>query len=395
MAAAGGVESCSSTSGSAVTDASASDAAAVVEAAETDTSSATDATLDREASAPRDAGMIDDTLADTMAVDAAAVPDASPTGCPTDGGIPEDLSCTGLYSDWTTKTIASDVAAYTPGLVFWSDGAVKSRWIYLPAASRIDTTDPDNWVFPAGTKIWKQFVVELVETRLLWKQPTGFIFLVYRWSADGSSARRLETGETNVNGTTYEIPSTVACYRCHGGRPDSVLGFDLVGLGTSAAQGVTLGGLAAQGRFTQPLPLTNVVIPEDFTGKAAAALGWLHVNCGVTCHNANSGADAVASGLYMKLLAGEILSPDAGPGQVGQLDTYATAVNVTAHLVPNGTQYMRIAPGNSTQSLVPLFDLSRDASTGFSPMPPIVSHVPDTAGVALVTAWIDALGHDP
>jgi hypothetical protein len=314
-------------------------------------------------------------------------------GCPTDGGIPDDLSCTGLYGDWATKTIAADAIPYTPGLVFWSDGAVKTRWIYLPPGTQIDTTDPDEWAFPVGTKIWKQFVVggALVETRLIWKTDSlDWTYLDYRWSSDGSTATRLDDGETNVNGTTYEIPATNKCATCHQGRTDIVLGFDFIGLGVAGAQGVTLATLTSGGQLTQPLPATTVTIPEDSTGQAAAALGWLHVNCGSSCHNKNPSSAAGQTHLYMKLLSTQ-LYPDGGTAQVPQLDTYTTSVNVLSIDEPNGVQYPRIAPGDAGASLMPLMDLSRGDASIFKAMPPLVSHVPDTAGVALVQAWIGAL----
>jgi hypothetical protein len=314
-------------------------------------------------------------------------------GCPTDGGIPDDLYCTGLYGDWATKTIAADAIPYTPGLVFWSDGAVKTRWIYLPPGSQIDTSDPDDWTFPVGTKIWKQFVVDgaLVETRLIWKTDSlDWTYLDYRWSADASTATLLTQGETNVNGTTYEIPATNKCEVCHQGRNDVVLGFDFIGLGVVGAEGVTLATLTAAGQLTQPLPATSVTIPEDSTGKAAAALGWLHVNCGSSCHNTNVTSGAIQTHLYMKLLAAE-LYPEGGAGQVAHLDTYTTAVNVLSIVTPGGVEYARIAPGDAGASLMPLMDLARGDASIFNPMPPLVSHIPDEAGVALVQAWIQAL----
>jgi hypothetical protein len=329
--------------------------------------------------------------ADDGGADASAAGDG---GCPDDGGVPDDLACTGLYSDWATKTIASDAVAYTPALVFWSDGAIKTRWLYLPPGATIDTSDMDNWVFPVGTKIWKTFALgtQIVETRLIWKQAQGWVFLDYRWSADGSSATRLDDGETNVNGTTYEIPATSVCIQCHGGRADSVLGVDLLGLGLAGAQGVTLATLAAQGSFTKNPPQTTISIPEDSTMKAAAALGWLHVNCGSSCHTA--GAQGGATRLYLKLLAGQISGADGGPASVTALDSSTTTVNVLSNVTPNGHQYKRIAPGDSADSLVPLMALSRNGESdgGFTQMPPIVSHVPDVVGEAPVSAWIDALG---
>jgi hypothetical protein len=36
--------------------------------------------------------------------------------------------------------------------------------------------------------------------------------------------------------------------------------------------------------------------------------------------------------------------------------------------------------------------LSRDVDSGFQPMPPLVSHIPDSVGEAPLSAWINALG---
>ena len=47
-----------------------------------------------------------------------------------------------------------------PTEALWSDGAVKRRFIYLPPGTTIDTTNMDEWVFPVGTKFWKEFSVD-------------------------------------------------------------------------------------------------------------------------------------------------------------------------------------------------------------------------------------------
>jgi hypothetical protein len=317
--------------------------------------------------------------------------------CPTDGGIPNDLACTGLYSDWATKTIATGVQAYTPSYLLWSDGALKQRWVSFPALPQgtIDTSNMDDWVFPVGTKVWKQFALgtQIIETRLLWKTASQWNALDYRWSSDGRSATRLVDGETNVNGTTYEIPPENQCVSCHGGRLDMLLGVDLIGLGAPGGAGLRLADLVTQGRLTQAPPATTITIPEDTTTIAAPALGYLHVNCGVTCHNSNPSAWAAFTGLRMKLLAGQLYPADGGTGRVNQLDTYLTAVGVNATVdFPNGMTYMRIDPGNAALSLIPLNALARAPNQGaFDPMPPIISHQADTAGMANVQAWINAL----
>jgi hypothetical protein len=71
-----------------------------------------------------------------------------------DADLPDTLAATGLYSNITQKTLSSNVKPYTPGLTFWSDGASKSRYLYLPPGQKIDNSDMDEWVFPVGTKVW-------------------------------------------------------------------------------------------------------------------------------------------------------------------------------------------------------------------------------------------------
>ena len=58
---------------------------------------------------------------------------------------------------------------------FWSDGAVKDRWIGLPNGSSIVVQSDKDWDFPAGTVLRKDFRLSgrLVETRLLMRHPDG------------------------------------------------------------------------------------------------------------------------------------------------------------------------------------------------------------------------------
>src|ERR1700722_5624864 len=145
--------------------------------------------------------------------DGGTAEDAGDCGIGT-SGEPTDLGCTGLYSDWATKTVASNVNEFAPGYTLWSDGAQKTRWIYLPPGQTIDTSNMDEWVFPVGTKLWKEFKLPVgdsatpirLETRLLWKRGNNDWYrTTYRWSDDGqTSATELTTGELDANGDGYE-----------------------------------------------------------------------------------------------------------------------------------------------------------------------------------------------
>src|SRR5258708_4533493 len=79
---------------------------------------------------------------------------------PSDGidrNNPPPLFDTGLCVDRACTQISPDVHTYTPQFPLWADTASKRRWYKLPAGTQIDTTDMDHWVFPVGTKFWKEF----------------------------------------------------------------------------------------------------------------------------------------------------------------------------------------------------------------------------------------------
>ena len=304
---------------------------------------------------------------------------------------PLDLACTGLYSDFTNKVVAPGVEPFAPGYVFWSDGALKSRWIALPAGQKIDTSSMDDWTFPVNTRIWKEFSLVLggiptrVETRLLWKQAPGVWYrTTYRWSADGTtSATELTSGEMNVAGTTYEIPSQLECADCHGGRPSGVLGFEAMALSAPAATGLTMAQLVSQNLVTTP-PTGSVTIPGDPT--AQAALGWLHINCGVACHN-DTGGLASATNFWMRLNVGSLSS-------VQTTDTYTTGWNVPdqGYPIPGATKTYRFHACDVPESAAYYRADLRNGVNGTPPgtqMPPIVTHVVDNTDVAALAAWIN------
>src|SRR4051812_29484184 len=258
-------------------------------------------------------------------------------------GAPTDVFCIGLYADHDASHHAATAVAYEPGVTFWSDGAAKQRFFYLPPGSKIDTSNMDSWKFPVGTKAFKEFRWQgkLVETRLLWKRSdTVWENATYIWDADGKEAK-LNTikGPTLLDGG-YEIPSAIkVCNKCHGGGADHLLGIEAVSLALPTAQGVTLTSLAADGSLSAPPSKTTIALPEDSTGKAAAALGYLHANCG-SCHS-----DRGISGftqLHTRLRAEQFWPPAGGaPLTVATSDAYVSGVNQDVTL----TTFQQAFPG--------------------------------------------------
>jgi hypothetical protein len=320
--------------------------------------------------------------------------DASDGGCGALGAMGEatELRCTGLYSDWATKTVSPDVVEYDPGLHLWSDGAVKTRWIYLPPGGAtdggrmpIDTSNMNEWTFPVGTKLWKEFVLggKRVETRLLWKQDVGAWYrTTYAWAPDGSTATELMTGMLDADGDGYEIPTQTECNTCHNGRLDGVLGFEAVSL-ASADASPSLSAIASLGWITEA-PDASLAIPGNAVD--VAALGYLHANCGIACHNAGSGM-ARGTGFHMRLDVATLAT-------VETTDTYTTGVNQATRLgfqIAGDDPTLRLAPYDAGASCVD-FRMSHrdgqgDAGMG-TQMPPIDTHKIDDAGVAIIEQWI-------
>jgi len=307
--------------------------------------------------------------------------------------LPGELRCTGLYSDWASRTLRCGVQPYTPAHQLWSDGAEKHRYVWLPPGETIDVTNPDDFVFPVGTRFWKEFHVgpagsqRLGETRYLLKVKGGWLYTAYVWSADGTTAIQANDGIDDLFGSGHTVPTRDQCKTCHSGRRDYVLGWDFVMLGEGAS-GVTARMLAEGGRFGQVEPSwLELSIPGDAVERSA--LGYLHANCGTSCHNETTNATAKPSGLFLRLEAAEmvsVLSTDAARSGINRLPSpNADYQDLT---LPDAGDFYDFRPLDPERSL----SLARMAYRGsVTAMPPIASHAVDPEGVALVKAWVESM----
>ncbi|XXX80227.1 PQQ-dependent sugar dehydrogenase [Sorangium sp. So ce134] len=314
------------------------------------------------------------TSSSTGASSSAAHPCADPAALPPDPTPPERLSETGLYADIATRSRAANTLEFRPAYELWSDGAAKRRFVYLPRCSTIDTSDMDHWSLPVGTRFWKEFRAEgvAVETRLIHRFGPGiddWVFAAYAWDPSGRDAFLVEDGVEDARGTRHDIPRTADCWECHGKLPERVLGFSALQL-SHQGSGETIRSLSNAGWLTVPMP-GGFRPPGDAT--AAAALGYLHANCG-NCHN-----DTGVATLRTRLLAADTT--------VESTDTYATGVGVTPSFWESGVVH-RITAGDPESSAV----VRRMAHRGSrAQMPPIGSEIADAAGLAAVRAWIGGL----
>jgi hypothetical protein len=305
-------------------------------------------------------------------------------------GLPDDVACIGLYTDVRAKRISPEVRQYAPAVPLWSDGSGKQRWIHLPPGTRIDATTPGEWVFPIGTKFFKEFRVHgrRIETRLFQKvREDRWVRATYEWNRSETRAVRSAGGDrpgVRLNGVDYHIPTERECDLCHGGREDRILGFEAISLGLPAAQGVTLRTLIEDDLIAPEPTRTELRVGDDGTGVGAPVLAWLHINCGVSCHNDNQNSEAYSSGLRMKLYPDEL---DGRPSR--QFDAVQTTVGVATKTKRFGENQKRITPGAPESSLLYRFVSSRGSEK--DQMPPIASKVVSVDDVLLIREWIEAM----
>ena len=309
---------------------------------------------------------------------------------------PARLADTGLYADPTTKTLAPGVFPFSPQYPLWSDGAVKRRWIRLPAGRAIDASDPDAWVLPIGTRIWKEFAfARRIETRYMERTASGeWLYATYRWNEEETEAtlapaRGVKRAAESRPGVPYGLPSVADCRACHESGAAPVLGFAALQLSSDRDPlaphatppepgSVDLEELLRRG-LVAGLPATIAAHAPRVraeTPTARAALGYLHGNC-AHCHNARS---PIANlGLFLDVKVD------------GTCDALTSAVGHPSQYRPTGTSIdSRIVPGDPGASLLITRIASRDSPRQ---MPPLGTHLVDEEAVALLTRWIaDELG---
>lgn len=305
--------------------------------------------------------------------------------------VPSTLSQTGLYADIREHRIADDVLAFSPQYPLWTDGARKERWIRLPPGTSIDAGDVDAWIFPIGTRIWKEFAFERrAETRSMELGDDGrWSFATYAWNEEQTEAhlapqRGLRGVCESIDGAQHDLPSVFDCRACHEGHRTAVLGFSALQLSSDRdplaphaekiqTNDVDLRQLVERG-WLRNLPnefLEHAPTIDAHSATARAALGYLHGNCS-SCHNSHGALAELGLDLESSLARGSAVE--------------RTTLDVLSRFrladLPNG---VRIAPGEPERSV-----LFRRLSTRnpLVQMPALGTHVVDARAVELLREWI-------
>lgn len=310
--------------------------------------------------------------------------------------FPATLTETHLFTDVRDLSPAPGLIPYEPNVPFWSDYAVKRRWMIIPdGTSQITWSRDGSWTFPTGT-IWvKHFDMEMtrgnpatkkrLETRLIVKNSSGIYGVSYRWNDDQTEASLVEDSGADLDlaitesGTPrtqrWHIPSRAECLICHTPQAGYALSFNTRQLNRTNTlygfNGNQLDLFNNSGLFSNPIERPNVLPrhlrPDETTSPVEARVrSYLDVNCAY-CHK--SGGTA----------------PTAWDGRASLTLDQTGLLNATPISNGGNTANKLIVPGDLSHSIV----YSRIALTnGFTRMPPLATNETDPASIALLNEWI-------
>ncbi|MFO1254199.1 MAG: SO2930 family diheme c-type cytochrome [Sphingomonadaceae bacterium] len=247
-------------------------------------------------------------LAAALLVSAAALA-ARPAAAPvndaavTAPGFPQTLGEFHFFGDAAATRPAGGVTPYRLNTPLWSDGAEKTRFVYVPAGQQARSQGDGLLDLPVGSALIKHFAFggKLVETRVLLHRADGWVALPYVWNAEQTEARLALAGKRIALVTpagqaiSYGVPNKNQCKDCH--NLDNVT----MPIGPKAynlsAQWLT--AFARAGKLDRvPAVARRIPLWEDRARVpvADAARGYLDANC-AHCHNPRGAASN--SGLYL------------------------------------------------------------------------------------------------
>jgi len=330
--------------------------------------------------------------------------------------FPRRLSESGLFASVKENVPAPGLIPYELNMPFWSDYAVKDRYIALPQGGKVKFHEHDKWEFPLGTVFVKTFWMHRdraaladplrLETRLLVRSSAGWAGYTYVYNDDQSDAVLLEGSAVKSievktkRGTIsqpYYFPSRTDCMACHTKAEGFVLGMTtrqmnhMLHYQQQSENQMEL--LSRLGIFTDPVPKpvdeldqfpdwrfgnldrsqddrhreSVLEMPQGDTAELSRA--WLEVNC-ATCHRPGGIAPGGRDLRYA--------TPLEKMNLIGKRPLHGQMTP------PDGSV---LSPGQPLNSEIFL----RAAHRGDRQMPPLASNVADPRGVEIVRRWIESL----
>ncbi len=208
------------------------------------------------------------------------------------------------------------VLPYAPISELFTDYAEKKRFIWMPSNAMAQyNSDHEIPEFPVGTILIKNFYYDqfspnnsehIIETRLMIRKASGWIFADYIWNENQSEAEfdldgSFQDIEFQHNGnnyqTSYRIPSETECHSCHKiNEQNSPIGVKPQSLNSSISfDGIQQNQLAKWKEFgyleSYPSSIETVVDWEDPNENMDERIrSYLDINC-AHCHTDGAHCD--------------------------------------------------------------------------------------------------------
>ncbi|MDH7912344.1 PQQ-dependent sugar dehydrogenase [Winogradskyella sp. SYSU M77433] len=325
---------------------------------------------------------------------------------------PQLLSQTGIFTDLSTLEVEDGFVPYELYEPFWSDGALKRRWIAVPnndgvhsgPNEQIQYSEYGDWVFPSGTVIVKHFdlkiddndpsVTKKIETRVSVVGDDGnMYFLTYNWNEQETDAV-LQTTSTEepveiatVGGGTriqdWFFPSNSNCIDCHNEANKGSLGLKARYLNTdytypetglTGNQLVTLSHLGIIDESITDTDTEDIITNKPLNDTNASldekARSYLDLNCAYCHRHDNSNRAEFDLRYFNTLEATELLTA----GVLSPLGIDPNEKIVFAGDASKSILYHRM---NSVDPAIM--------------MPPLAKSIIDEPAVALIEEWINQL----
>jgi uncharacterized repeat protein (TIGR03806 family) len=233
-------------------------------------------------------------------------------GCRNNGGVDPhlDRAYPDKLSDWRLFTATrpalnpnAGVLPYQVNTPLFSDYADKFRTVWMPSGQSAEYRKDGVFAFPVGTILTKTFSFRqkdgrerLIETRLIVRQPSGWVTLPYIWNREQTEAM-LDISPLPVpvewvdaagteRRTDYTIPNVNQCSLCHDAGAPLGLQASYLNRGDQLVQWTRAGYL--KGAPDASAAPRAAVWNDPSTGSVERrALAYLEVNC-ATCHRAGT-----------------------------------------------------------------------------------------------------------
>lgn len=355
--------------------------------------------------------------------------------------FPKKLSATGLFASVPDNVPAEGLIPYELNVPFWSDFAVKDRYVALPKAGSVEFKEKEGWKFPVGTVFVKTFWLHRdrvhladplrLETRLLVHAPEGWVGYTYVYDDDRRDAQLIDEGLTRaipiqVESKTaesstksdagpeagiaiqqhYYFPSRSDCLTCHTKKEGFTLGPETAQMNREIAyHGKTANQIelwTKLGLFVE-VPAKAVKDYEKYPdwgfGNLDRSDAGAKGNAGVrsikeSLHVADDAPIDVFARAWLDVNCAMCHQPDGiAPGKRDfRFDTPREKMNIVdvspAQMRRRMPDMKLIAPGRPEHS-----ELFRRINSDYPlQMPPLATNLVDPKGTEVMRRWIEMLG---